>query len=110
MASSRSALALSLALLCGCTSEPMPRHEAVRIARQHVMAERPALDIGQKEPTVQFFQPSERANEDLAWVVGFAYPALRGPDGKNVGVRPYIGLAVYLNDRGEVVNTMTHSP
>ncbi len=81
---------------------PITSERALQITRQHVAKTLPELDISQTPPVVRY-EPAY--GDQPAWIVSFAYPAPPG-----VGVRPYIGLTVYVRMNGKVFGTLSHSP
>ena len=89
---------------------PSTKEDAIKIAKAYVQKTSPELDISQKEPTAEFF-PNAPAHGGAIWTVGFAYPAPKDPaTGKLVGVRPFIGLAVWVRPDGTVEGALSHSP
>ena len=85
------------------------KDEAIQIARKHVAEASPGLDISQKPPIAEFVLDHEVMGGQI-WRVEFAYPAPKGPDGKIVGVRPFIGLTVWVLPDGRVRGIVSHTP
>jgi hypothetical protein len=108
----RIALLLAAAVAAaGCqpAGRRITQDEAIEIARRHVAEASPGLDISQKPPTAEFVLDQQALGGQI-WAVGFAYPAPRGPDGKAVGVRPFIGLTVWVYPDGKVRGIVSHTP
>jgi len=108
-----SLLSLSV-LIAGCSSREtrsITREQAIQIARDYVKETSPELDISQHPVNAEFF-----TNNVLAvvpngnWNIHFAVPAPRGPDGKIIGVRPFVSLDVYVTPEGKVAGISSHTP
>ena len=86
------------------------KEDAIKVAKAYVQKTSPELDISQKDPTAEFF-PNAPAHGGAIWAVGFAYPAPKDPaTGKIVGVRPFIGLGVWVHVDGTVEGAFSHTP
>jgi hypothetical protein len=118
----RIALLLAAAVAAaGCQQQQLQQQEqranrkvigkdaAIEIARRHVAEASPGLDISQKPPTAEFVLDQEVMGGQI-WRIEFAYPAPKGPDGKIEGVRPYIGLTVWVLPDGRVRGIVSHTP
>jgi hypothetical protein len=114
-------LLLAAIVTAGCQTAQQPQQpqrkqrnlvtkdEAIEIARKHVAVASPDLDISQKPPTAEFVIDQEVMGGQI-WRVEFAFPAPKGPDGKIEGVRPFIGLTVWVLPDGRVRGIVTHTP
>jgi hypothetical protein len=94
---------------CQTASRRITKDEAIEIARRHVAEARPGRDNSQKPPTAEFVLDQEVMGGQI-WRIEFAYPAPKGPDGKIEGVRPYIGLTVWVLPDGRVRGIVSHTP
>ena len=106
-----SALLLLGLCLAGCIpNHKVTKEQAIEIARAYIHQQSPTLDISQTPPTAEFFTNAP-AHGGSVWTVGFAYPTPPDPKtGKIVGVRPFIGLDVWVRPDGSIEGSVSHTP